>query len=516
MKKTFNINIGNSIVPIEEDAYEMLTIYLNEVKQHFAKNADDFEIVTDIENRVAEMFSEMLASQQKQVVNLADVQSVMQQMGSVKDFETSEEATDDYVQTAPQFSAIKKLYRDTDQAVIAGVCKGLGYYLNIDARWIRLVLFLTIFMAGAGVIAYIVLWIMVPRAQTRAEKMEMRGEETNLRGFANSYLQPFTEQSRGFIAEFFHVLGSFIEGAGKVIFKFIAAVIVIFGSFFLLVLIIMLAAFLGFGDSDISHYFPFNIVNEEYLSTLTLAAFVILSIPVLALILFSIRVAFNKTRPVNKTLSFGLLIIWIAGVMTGIFYVAKISSEFKEGAEFAQVTILKPQAVYTLDIERTRFFTKQDSLNYRMDAYNYKGRRILNNLNDDFEMPRSIRLRIEKSLDGKSSLSQNYRARGRNFEIALKNAQGIHYDFSHQNSSISFNPMMYIPKMANWRAQEVELTLNIPVGVEVRISEEVNNYLSGYGYWDCDHKRTNGYMEWVMTDGGLKCKYEKEEPKEQE
>jgi len=64
MKKTLNINIGNSIIHIEEDAYEMLTVYLNEVKQHFAKNADDFEIVTDIENRIAEMFGEMLSEQQ--------------------------------------------------------------------------------------------------------------------------------------------------------------------------------------------------------------------------------------------------------------------------------------------------------------------------------------------------------------------------------------------------------------------------------------------------------------------
>jgi hypothetical protein len=57
MKKTLNINIGNTIIHIEEDAYETLTVYLNEVKYHFAKSADNFEIVTDIENRIAEMLS---------------------------------------------------------------------------------------------------------------------------------------------------------------------------------------------------------------------------------------------------------------------------------------------------------------------------------------------------------------------------------------------------------------------------------------------------------------------------
>ena len=60
MKKTLIINIGNTIIHIEEDAYEILTAYLNDIKQHFAKNADDVEIVTDIENRIAEMFAEIL------------------------------------------------------------------------------------------------------------------------------------------------------------------------------------------------------------------------------------------------------------------------------------------------------------------------------------------------------------------------------------------------------------------------------------------------------------------------
>jgi hypothetical protein len=63
MKKTLNINIGNSIIHIEEDAYEILTAYLNEVKFHFSRSADNLEIVTDIENRIAELFTEILREQ---------------------------------------------------------------------------------------------------------------------------------------------------------------------------------------------------------------------------------------------------------------------------------------------------------------------------------------------------------------------------------------------------------------------------------------------------------------------
>jgi phage shock protein PspC (stress-responsive transcriptional regulator) len=509
MKKTHNINIGNAIVHIEEDAYEMLTIYLNEVKQHFSKSVDDFEIVTDIENRIAEMFAEVLASQQKQVISIEDVQSVIGQMGSVKDFEILEETGDGTQnRAAPQYDPIKKLYRDTDQAMVAGVCSGLAHYLAIEVKWIRLFAFLSIFIFGGGILVYIIFWIMVPRAKTRIEKMEMRGEETNLKGFANSYLQPFAEQSRGFIAGFIQAIGEFVQGTGKVIFKFIVGAIIVFGSLFLLGAIIALAAFLGFWNSDVHNYFPISMVNEEYLFAMTISAFIILIIPLLGLIIFSIRIGFNG-RPVNKVLSYGLLLIWLGGVVTGIYHVAKIFTEFKEGAEFAQVTPLATYPVYSLKINPTRFFTKEDSLNYRIDATHYKNRKILNNLDHDFNTPKSIRFRMEKSLDGKVSLSSNYKSRGKTFEVALKNAQNIHYDFKQEGTLLNFNPVLNIPKTANWRGQQVELTLSIPVGTEVQISNEFNRYLNGYGYWDCDREEGAQYTSWIMTETGVKCKFEK-------
>lgn len=507
MKKTHNINIGNSIVPIEEDAYEKLTVYLNEVKQHFSKSADDFEIVTDIENRIAEMFAEALTAQQKQVINIDDVQFVIHQMGSVKDFEVLDEEEAEYVPAAA-YDPIKKLYRDTDTAVIAGVCAGLGHYLDVETKWVRLFAFLSIFLFGAGLLVYMIFWIMVPKAKTRIEKMEMRGEETNLKGFANSYMHPFTEQSRGFIAGFIQAIAEFLQGTGKVIFKFIAGTIVFFGSVFLLVLLVTLAAFLGFWNADVYNYFPINIVNEEYLVTLTIAAFIIMAIPLLALVLFSIRVAFNA-RPANKVLSYSLLLIWLGGVVTGIFYVAKISTEFKEGAEFAQTTALVRYPVYSLNLNTARFFTKEDSLNYRIDPTRYKGRKILNNLDDDFNTPRNISFRMEKSLNGKVSLNTNFKSRGKTFEGALKNAQNIHYDFFQEGAVLNFSPLLHIPKMANWRGQEVEVTLNLPVGTEVQISDAFNDHLNGYGYWECQDEPGVAYTTWIMTDAGPKCKFEK-------
>ena len=513
MKKTLNINIGNSIIHIEEDAYEILTVYLNEVKFHFARCADNFEIVTDIENRIAELFTEILHDQQKQVLSVADVKEVIRQMGTVNDFESSE-AEPDGAYRPPFTSTVKRLYRDTDRAMIAGVCIGLSHYLNIDVRWIRLIAFATIFLGGSGILAYIVLWIMVPKAATKSDKLFMRGEEANLRGLANSYLQPLVSGSRGFLAEAFDVSGRFINGTGRVIFKILSAFIIGTTAFCLVCLIVMLVALLGLSDSDVVNQFPFSIVNNEYFTALTFGAFLAAAMPLLALLLFSARVAFSD-RGVNKTLSFVLLVVWLIGVGITIFHVAKISSEFKENAEFAQTDVMRTHRTYTLEVDKTRFFTKEDSLKYHIDPNSYRGKKILNTGYGSFDEEDNVRLSIEKSSDSTVSIHQNYSSQGKTFEDALKNAQNIHYRFVQQDSILTFSPVLRLIRQAKWRDQEVRLTLKVPVGTEFHINKEINRYLNNYNIWDCHHEENSDYVEMIMTADGLKCKHERQENKEE-
>ncbi len=57
----------------------------------------------------------------------------------------------------------KKLYRNKHDKAIAGVASGLADYLKVDVTIIRLLFVLTtIFLAGSGILAYIVLWIVAP------------------------------------------------------------------------------------------------------------------------------------------------------------------------------------------------------------------------------------------------------------------------------------------------------------------------------------------------------------------
>ncbi len=57
---------------------------------------------------------------------------------------------------------IKKIYRSAQNRIIAGVCGGFGEYLNIDPIIIRLLWIFMILFGGAGILFYIVAWIMMP------------------------------------------------------------------------------------------------------------------------------------------------------------------------------------------------------------------------------------------------------------------------------------------------------------------------------------------------------------------
>ncbi|WP_406824133.1 PspC domain-containing protein [Pedobacter sp. KACC 23697] len=525
MEKTIIINIGNTIIHIEESAYERLKAYLNEVKNYFANHADDLEIVTDIENRIAELLTEQLEEQKKQVVDSANVNAVIAQMGRVQDFDTAEEGEEQPVinNTYQHQYVEKKLYRDMDDRVVAGVCAGIAHFVNADPKWIRLATLLISFVGGFGILVYALLWIIMPKAKSRVEKMEMKGEPANLQGFqknldeelqavkerlgeVNKHAQPIFARLGIFIGEFFEWLGRFISGTGKVIFKVIAGFIVVFGILFLLALIIGTAAFQGFWDASIYEYFPFSIINESNRGIILFGAFIVCFVPVLALVLFSIRVAFNK-QAINKTLSFALLIIWLAGVAVTGYQAARISSEFKQHAELTQTTDLKAYPVYTINIDKSKYFSKEDSVAYHIDANN-RHQIVVDDFEDGpFVSPNHIRIDINKSETGVTRLTQKYESQGKTFQSALQNAQNISYNYVVKDSELIFSPRFQLRKGTIWRNQEVRLNLEIPVGTKLILKQDAYRYVNNYWTWECNDSENdhNDSSIWIMTDDGLKC-----------
>ena len=55
-----------------------------------------------------------------------------------------------------------RLHRNTGDGWIGGVCEGLGDYFDIDPTFIRLVFIFGSLIMGSALLAYLVLWIVVP------------------------------------------------------------------------------------------------------------------------------------------------------------------------------------------------------------------------------------------------------------------------------------------------------------------------------------------------------------------
>jgi phage shock protein PspC (stress-responsive transcriptional regulator) len=516
MNKTIIININGIVFHIEEDAYEVLRSYMTEVKRHFAYSSDSEEIVSDIENRIAEMFTERLEQEKKQVIVLQDVQHVTSQMGGVNDFEPEDEdsfVTDQHVE--------KKLFRDTDDRVIGGVCSGIGHYFNIEPRWIRVLTVLIVFLAGSGLLIYLILWIAMPKAKNRADKMAMKGEQPNLQNFKKSFdeevealhqnlkrahqeAKPALNNLENFLSDLFSHLAAFFKKAFKIIVKLIGIFIIVMGAFALLGMIIGLFALLGWSSAELN-FPPFNAINPEYRSVLYFSAFLLIMIPIIALVFFAVRVLFN--RPIlTKTGSFTMLIIWIAALCTGAYYGTKLGSEFKEEASFSEVVDIKPSPVYYLKLNDTKFLTREDSIEYKINSAKLNRHIIINN-GKGYDNVNRMTLYIERSDTNTPVLVKTFTSQGRDFEAGLKSAQRIHYYFEQADSVLKFNRSVYLNKNELWRDQEVKLTLRIPQNTRLVIDQDMDWYVRDINLWDCRPAGSsdNIPLRWKMTNEGLMC-----------
>jgi phage shock protein PspC (stress-responsive transcriptional regulator) len=165
------------VFTIDEDAYEELRNYLNNLERHITDDAERKEIVDDIERRISELFNERF-SNRKQVISIEDVREVIGILGNPEDI--GDAGMDEEGPSQQRVGqGYKRMYRDPDNRVLGGVCGGLGVYLNVDPLVFRILFLLFFFAIGTGLLVYLIMWIVIPEARTRAQKMEMRGEPIN-------------------------------------------------------------------------------------------------------------------------------------------------------------------------------------------------------------------------------------------------------------------------------------------------------------------------------------------------
>lgn len=170
MKKVININFQGRVIPIEESAYETLKQYIESLRRYFANEEGKDEIINDIENRIAELFSEQLKKGESCVTD-EHVAAVIKSMGRPEDFgdmgTESAHTQNQYSQQTYADTTTEEprgaLHRNENDKILGGVCSGLAHYLRIDPTIMRILFALiTLGGFGAGVLLYIILWIILP------------------------------------------------------------------------------------------------------------------------------------------------------------------------------------------------------------------------------------------------------------------------------------------------------------------------------------------------------------------
>jgi len=198
MNKIFNINLGGYPFTIDEDAFKKLDKYLKAISGHFSASEGCEEIVSDIESRIAELFTENLKG--RPIISMREVDKVIGVMGTPEEFGATEEGhkeKNSQTRSEPKeeknWRTGKRLFRDADEKVVGGVCAGLAAYFGIeDPVWVRIAFAVSVF-TGFGFLLYFVLWIAIPEARTSGDKLSMRGEKIDVSNIARKVEEEMTQ-----------------------------------------------------------------------------------------------------------------------------------------------------------------------------------------------------------------------------------------------------------------------------------------------------------------------------------
>ena len=343
MKKTININLAGFVFYIDEDAYEALQKYLNNIRTYLGSTEGREEIIDDIESRIAELFSE----KQKQVITLIEVNEVIEVMGQPEDYMSEEEPED---KAAGQQSN-KRLYRDPDSTVLGGVCSGVGHYLSIDAVWIRLI-FLAMVWSGLSILFYFILWAIIPKAETTAQKLEMKGKAATFSNiedyvrkgyenvkddFKNVDFKGAGEKAKQGASGFFAFLGELISKLFSALGKLLNLIANILGKLLgVIILITTVALIIALTISFIiGSFIDINIGNDllvlpgfEFIGPdwggpfhpiwYHISMMLTFGIPAFSLLLFALQLLFKNMGRLSGSIKIGLLAVWMISLVSFI------------------------------------------------------------------------------------------------------------------------------------------------------------------------------------------------------
>ncbi|WP_159801195.1 PspC domain-containing protein [Flavobacterium sp. MK4S-17] len=488
MNKTVSINLGGLFFHIDENAYQKLNHYFDAIRRSLSPDGKD-EIMNDIEGRIAELLTEKMKND-KQVVGIKEVEEVIAVMGQPEDYriEDDENAApkSTYTQYEYTYPRSRKFYRDGDKAIIAGVCAGIAHYFRIDPLWIRILFIISPFISfGTSLIVYVLLWILIPKAITTTEKLEMTGEPINISNIERKVKEEFEAISARIQNVDYEKLGANAENLGnragnvfvkifKGIAKVIGALLTIFAAVALGGLIIAFITSLFTLTTPGNIWFPYaegiNYTNVP-LWVISLLGLLSVGIPLFALFLLGLKILVENSRTIGQMSRYTLLVLWLGSLgalgYIGIMQAGEVSEQGK--------TILKQE----LPIAIT------DTLNVKFRYNDYFAKSVYSNntfkFTEDEEgnaimYSNSILFYVLKTDESKPYVHIEKTASGHSVSEARKRAEKIRYNFDFKDNTLVLDNYLLTDSSNRYRKQNVEVYLYLPEGYMIKPDSSVKEY----------------------------------------
>jgi len=424
----------------------------------------------------------------------------------------------------------KRLYRNPDGKIIGGVCSGIGSYFNLNP-WIPRILFLIPFISfffrwghfgpltfphflsfsfspGAFII-YIILWLVIPEANTTAEKLEMKGEKVDLNSIKNSVLKEMKEvgervgklgaeagemaKDKGpAIKQEIHqaakrssgILGNIIVTIFKVFVYFILGCIAV-----ALIIALFALAIAAIGLFPLKDF----VLTEGWQSLLAWGTLIFfIGVPVIGIITFIIR-RFARVKTSNKLMRYSFIGLWILGIICFISLATSIARDFRSVSSMNSEKIpLSNAGVKGVEVVPFLNNNYNRSNNwFRLEPFATFG------IDEDTAYISNIRIRIVKSATGSFLVNVMKLCNGRSRRYADTLASLINFNVSQNDSLLMMDRAIPINTTDKFRNQYVEVTISVPVDHRIKINKNFGHH---------GHVRINSFgredeRDWYNDDG---------------
>lgn len=457
MNKSLSINLGGSLFKVEEEAYQILRDYIYSISSRFRNTEEGNETINDLELRIAEIFRQR--QEISGIISRDDVIYMISVIGKPEEIAPDEKEI-------PFSHGSKRLFRNPDDKVIAGVAGGLGVYFDIDPVLFRILFAVFTLLGGAGLLIYIVFWIAVPSALSESSKQQMYGRLGN---------DKYSHAQNTGLSEITHSIG-------KAFYIFFRIILIIIGSAFVLMGFTMLLTYIfvfllnfpeAFRTDGFDQSFNYiellrNIFNPETARWMAILISVAVLLPLLALVYWGTKMIFwFRVRDVYFNLAFFLL--WVAALtaLSALF--------FDEGIGFAETS-----STTTKNILNNTTDTLYLTSGRKLDNIVYEKKFVFNDSRDIYFLIDSAgnkylnpSIRLIESDDNSTVVEVRKQSSAKTRFDAHKKTETIEYEYKINNDTLSLNEFFVIPSTRKWSADIVKIRLHIPENTVIHADDDL-------------------------------------------